>query len=124
MYIQRSIKSMINGAAILFALGILVSSSYARIEPDAVVGVWLLDENADDAIVDSSVNGHDGEFFGKAIWDKGKFGNALQFNGSTDYGKINAQLINPEEGTVVLWLNADDPVRDDGYHADRCNDIR
>ena len=115
MGILKSTNLMIIGVVVLFVAGMLVSSSYAKVEPETIVGIWLLDEDGDGAVRDSSDNGHDGEFVGKAKWDKGKFGTALLFNGSTDSAKIPTQLINSEAGTIALWIRADNPTKDDQH---------
>ena len=116
MCIRRNISLLIPGAVTLFVVGILISPGYARIDANDIAGFWLMEEDEDDIIRDSSGNGHDGEFAGnKPEWDNGKFGKALLFNGSSDFVRINTQLVSPEAGTIMLWLRADNPARDDQH---------
>jgi len=66
----------------LIAAIIFVSLSFAKIDPASIVGIWLLDEGKGDVAKDTSVNGNDGKLVG-AKWTDGKFGKALEFNGSS-----------------------------------------
>jgi hypothetical protein len=55
-----------------------VFAVHAAVDPENIVGVWLLDEGRGDFAEDSSGNGHDGQIAGPEFTD-GKFGKALQF---------------------------------------------
>lgn len=60
----------------------LAGSSYGKIDPQSVVGIWLFDEGSGDIAQDSSGNGHDGQINGDLEWvAEGKFGKALAFPG-------------------------------------------
>jgi len=65
----------------LVTISTFALSSYAVIDPETVVGVWLLDENEGNAVEDSSGNGHAGEIVGDLKWGEGKSGSALEFPG-------------------------------------------
>ena len=56
--------------------------SYAQIDPETVLGIWLLDEGKGDITEDASGNGNDGTLMGAPNWVAGKFGKALDFSGS------------------------------------------
>ena len=58
--------------------------SAGAIDPGTAVGIWLFDDSEGEIAVDSSGNGHDGAFTGEPHWVPGKFGMALDFNGSGD----------------------------------------
>lgn len=75
--------------AVLFVVSTLVGSSYAEIDPDSVIGLWLFDKGGGDVAIDSSGNGNDGEFFGEPTWTDGKFGKALEFDGESDYVSVS-----------------------------------
>ena len=75
------VKLLCISIAVLLGTGMLAGSSHAEIDPDSVVGVWLLDEGKDNTTRDSSGNGHDGELKGNVNWVEGKFGKALEFPG-------------------------------------------
>jgi hypothetical protein len=85
MPILKSTNLMIVGMVVLFAVGILVSPSYAGIDPRTIAGMWLFDEGEGDTAPDSSGNGNDGKLTNGPEWDDGKFGDALQFDGTDDY---------------------------------------
>lgn len=55
----------------------------AEIDPNTIVGIWLLDEGAGTTVRDGSGNGHDGEIVGDIKWTQGKFGKALEFPGES-----------------------------------------
>ncbi|MFQ6043568.1 MAG: LamG domain-containing protein [Candidatus Poribacteria bacterium] len=61
-----------------------IGQSYAKIDPKAVVGIWLFDEGNGDKAADSSKNGHDGEIQGNLKWVDGKFGKGLEFPGADE----------------------------------------
>ena len=54
--------------------------SFAKLDPEAILGIWFFDEGKGGTAKDSSENGNDGEIV-DAKWDTGKFGEALQFEG-------------------------------------------
>lgn len=57
-------------------------SSYGKIDPQSVVGIWLFDEGSGDIAQDSSGNGHDGQINGDLEWvAEGRFDKALEFPG-------------------------------------------
>jgi concanavalin A-like lectin/glucanase superfamily protein/F5/8 type C domain-containing protein len=80
--------------------------SYAAIDPDTILAIWLLDEGTGDMTADASGNGHDGTLVGSPNWVTGYFGNALEFNGSStcvDCG--SAPTLNVEVFSVSFWCN-------------------
>jgi hypothetical protein len=92
---------------VLFFVSSLVSPSYARIDPEAVVGIWLFEEGKGTVAEDSSGNGHDGLIAGAARWDAGKFGEAMDFTGGSSVTVPDHEALNFETDsfTVVLWFN-------------------
>jgi hypothetical protein len=79
--------------------------SDAEIDPGAIEGLWLLNEGEGEVAKDSSGNGKDGTISG-AEWVDGKFGRALEFDG-TGRDKL---IINNYFGiggadtrTIVFW---------------------
>ena len=75
----------------LFCLTLLVAGLIAALPSQAktdltdkkVVGIWLFDDIKGDQAKDTSENGLDGELEGKVKVVDGKFGQALQFDGSS-----------------------------------------
>ncbi len=73
------------GVVVLFIAGVLTASSFAELDPETCVGVWLLDEGEGDIAADSSGKGNDGQLVGDPAWVDGQFGSALEFGGSSEY---------------------------------------
>ena len=79
--------------------------SYAEIDPETCVGLWLLDEGEGDTATDSSDSGNDGTLVGGPTWVTGKFGNALEFDAVDDYVNCgNDASLRPESVTVTAWF--------------------
>ena len=59
-----------------------ISNGYieANIDPESVVGIWLLDEGQGTTVQDTSGNENDGKIV-NAEWTEGKFGKGLEFDG-------------------------------------------
>jgi hypothetical protein len=69
-----------------------------------LVGYWSMNEGAGTKVNDSSGNGNTGTITG-AAWTNGKHGNALSFNGSSDYTNVpDATLLNPTNITMSAWV--------------------
>lgn len=100
--------------AVLFAVGTLVSPSYAEIDPNSVIGLWLFNEGKGDIATDSSGNGNDGTFVGEPTWTNGKFGKALELDGESDYVRIgDTDGFSGGAGkqlTVAVCFKHDDPT--------------
>ncbi len=82
--------------------------SYARIDTEALVGLWLFDEGKGKIAEDSSDKGNDGEIVGDTEWVDTERGKALKFDGTGDYVEIadNETLnVGEDDFTVVAWVN-------------------
>jgi hypothetical protein len=67
------------------------------------VGEWKFDENTGVTAQDTSGNGATGSFTGTPMWVTGKFGSALQFNGSSQ--AVTATIVDPAyANTVEAWI--------------------
>ena len=95
------------GGISLFLI-VLASISFAKIDPETAVGVWLMEEGGGNTTADSSGLDHEGQLNG-AKWVDGKFGKALEFKGgqwvsipSTPELQIGDQL------TMMAWFFATD----------------
>lgn len=83
--------------------------SYAKIDPETVVGIWLLNEGEGDVAKDSSENGFDGTIEG-AEWVDGRFGSALSFSKAaldTVYVPIASEMIT-DKITIIMLVNFQD----------------
>jgi len=80
--------------------------SYAKIDPDTVLGAWLLDEGAGNIAVDATDNGNDGTLINSPNWVAGQFGNALEFDGVSSYVDCgNDESLNVDVFSVSFWYN-------------------
>ena len=59
----------------------------AKIDPDSITGMWLFNEGKGNTATDGSGNGNDGDIHG-AKWVDGKFGKALEFNGTDNWVEV------------------------------------
>ncbi len=89
----------------VFAL-VVALSAQAKVDPAAVVGMWLFDEGGGKTAIDSSENGLDGAVVGPADWEKGMFGQAMHFDGASVAVEVteDPSLVLPEL-TIVAWAN-------------------
>jgi hypothetical protein len=79
------------------------------------IAYWKFDENTGTTVNDASGNGNTGTLTNSPIWSTGKYGSALNFNGSSNY--VNAGTgVNPSNKTawtISSWVysNAGEPSR-------------
>jgi hypothetical protein len=77
----------------------------AKIDPKSVVGIWLFDDGKGAVAKDSSGNGNDGKLVKEPKWVDGKFGKALEFNGTDNYVDVGSgeSLDITDAITIVAW---------------------
>jgi len=102
------VRFLLIGVVVLFVAGAFASSTHAAIDPKTIVGMWLFDEGDGDIAADSSENGNEGTLLSNPEWVDGKFGSALEFNGSNtsvDCGDTESMNI-PTGGSVTMcaWV--------------------
>ena len=87
-------------------LALSTSQTFAKINPDNVVGLWLFEDGGGDTAEDSSGRGNHGTVVGPAKWVDGKFEGGLQFDGQSVWVQVadNDSLV-LEELTMVAWAN-------------------
>ena len=97
-------RGLISIAVVLITL-CCAMTSYAKIDPKTVAGIWLFDEGNGKTAKDLSGNDNDGELMEGAKWEDGQFGQAVIFDGKDDYVEIlPSPLFNPEKFTVTFWM--------------------
>ena len=86
-------------------VSILAEQSSAKIEPEAVLGIWLLDENKGGVATDSSKNGRDGKITGRIKVVKAKFNQGFEFEGKlNNYVSVpHNKSLNLEKFTITHW---------------------
>lgn len=82
----------------------LTGASHAEIDLDACIAAWLFDENEGDEASDWSGKENHGEIT-NLDWAEGKFGSALEFDGSSGQVVIpdSDSLNQVEEITILAW---------------------
>ena len=66
----------------------LSQASWAKILPESIVAAWLFDEGNGKTASDSTGNGHDGAIEAGAKWVNGRFGKALEFDGTAAWVSV------------------------------------
>ena len=91
---------------VCLSFGYLVISSDAEIDPETVVGAWLFDEGNGEVAGDISGNELDGALHGGPKWVDGRFGKALELDGSGAYVEVPGHD-NPRDAiTVSVWVKS------------------
>ena len=99
-------KTKIFGCIVLI-LCFAISYTQAEIDPDRIVGIWLLDEGKGDVAEDASENGREGAIT-QGKWEKGKFDGALEIKkGGTVTIPLGKGIIE-DKVTFILWLQFTD----------------
>lgn len=104
MYLKYTVITML---CLLIVLGILLRGSNAKIDPEKIVGIWLLDEGNGDAVKDASENELDGTAT-QSVWVEGKVNGALSIKkGGTVTIPIGKGTIR-DKMSFILWLQFTD----------------
>jgi hypothetical protein len=96
---------------IIFISCIMVSlmfagQSYAKVDNETVVGIWLFDDGGGDVAQDSSGNGNDGTLNGPEWTNESRFGGALEFNGAGSYIEFaTGESMKTPHFTIMAWFN-------------------
>ena len=93
-------------AGLTFLGLIFADLSSAEIDPKTIAGAFLFDEIKDKKAKDSSDNGNDGELVNGPKVVDGKFGKALEFDGTNhvECGNPDSLDINTEALTMSAWI--------------------
>ena len=84
----------------------------ADIAPENIIGIWLLEEDKGE-LEDISGNNFNGTIYGNPKQVDGKFGKALEFNGSTNGVKFeNPGTLVEDTLTLVFWVKGDATAAD------------
>ena len=86
---------------------VFAGHAFADIDPNTVVGAWLFDESAGDVAKDSSFNGNDGTLVKSPERVDGKFGRALEFDGTNGVEIDQPANFDFLTWTYVLWFRAE-----------------
>ena len=104
MTLRPAFNLLIVAVMIWAAIGILLCSSYADIDPQTIVAVWIFDEGKGDKTTDLSGNGHHGKVPANVKWVPGKFVQALKFGGKAYVTVPHHQDFNLESYSLVAYV--------------------
>ncbi len=97
MFLFRSVG--ITLASLLCAFLLIALPGYAEFDFENITGMWLFDEGEGTVVTDSSNQDNEGQIHG-AQWVDGKFGKALEFDGTDDWVEIpHSDSVGFEAGT-------------------------
>ncbi len=78
---------------------------------DNIVAAWTFEEGSGKVVGDVSGTGNNGELIGGANWGDGKFGKALDFDGSSNYIEVpfdaSMKVLNEGDFTIAAWYKPD-----------------
>ncbi len=97
-------KKLIYLNSFVLVLGLVLTGMAKAADPD-LVGSWRFDEGSGTTAFDSSGNGNDGTVVGDALWVAGKFGGALEFNGSNTSVVAPFIPLDSRSFTITMWVN-------------------
>jgi hypothetical protein len=95
---------------LFFAVFSFTQQGFAVIDEESLAGFWLFDEGSGEVVVDGSGNGNDGTVVGDPKWVKGKFGQALEFDGVNDLVDTSYMVDDQNAAwTVMCWVELSGP---------------
>ncbi len=77
---------------------------------DALVGHWKFDETSGASAANAAAGGKPAAITGTASWGAGKVANALTFDGSTTYGKVDSYTVGKRQLAASGWVNVDSGI--------------
>ena len=90
--------------SLIILSSMLAGQSYANVDPEAILGIWLLDEGSGDMAEDASENGNDGTLMNAPAWIDGVSGSALDFDGVSSHVDCgHAKALNVKFFSVSFW---------------------
>ena len=98
MYIK-----VITFLCVTLALGVFINVSDAQIDPEKIVGIWLLDEDKGDKVEDVSGNGYDGTIT-QSDWVKGKVDGALDIKKGGTVTIPFGEGVVTDKMSFILWI--------------------
>jgi hypothetical protein len=103
---MQNIKALLTIVCISLMILLLAGQSYALIDPESIVVMWLFEEGSGDMVEDLSGNGNDGEINGPE-WADGKFGKGLQCESNQSLKSPTAEGLSATYMSETLWIKFD-----------------
>ncbi|MCY4401288.1 MAG: hypothetical protein OXD54_01815 [Candidatus Poribacteria bacterium] len=112
MYIKLTV--ILTTLCILLTFGIFVSVSNAKIDPEKIIGIWLLDEGEGNTATDSSENGYDGNISNSG-WVNGKVDDALEIKRGGTVTIPFGKAVMIDKVSFILWIQFTDIAAQQNY---------
>jgi hypothetical protein len=113
VFIKTKNYLLINSFSVFLAICLVVTifplSAMGAVDP-ALVLFMPFEEGSGETTKDMSGKGNDGKLVGGLKWSNGKFGKALEFDGTSGYVLIqSSDSLQPDDSdfTIETWINAD-----------------
>jgi hypothetical protein len=106
MEVRKMTRLTVVSISLILISLMLAGVSFARIDPETCVGLWLFDEGKGNTTKDFSGKGNNGTLISDPKWVNGQFGKALEFNGSSNFVQVPHadNLTMTKEITVEFWF--------------------
>ncbi|MHC4750334.1 MAG: LamG-like jellyroll fold domain-containing protein [Planctomycetota bacterium] len=102
----RKLGYLFSFVLVLSLLLTSVADAFSLNDP-ALIAYWSFDEGSGLVATDLSQNSYNGTLQGGVTWTDGKYGSALQFNGSDAYVSTGQAFLNGLSGfTLAGWISA------------------
>jgi hypothetical protein len=95
-------KNLLLSIILVLLCLMLAVSVNAKIDSSTVVGMWTFDKDGDAS--DVSGKGHNGKLEGKVKWVDGKFGKAIDLDGSSFVVVDHANDMNLQTFSLMAWV--------------------
>ncbi|MDP7279591.1 MAG: hypothetical protein QGG39_06875, partial [Candidatus Poribacteria bacterium] len=97
-------------AMITLVVLLALNVGHTEINPESIVGIWLMDEGQGKSVTDSSRNGNNGKIVG-AKWTNGKLGKGLSFDGKSRVEIPASKTTDDYQNgfTYLLWIKPTEP---------------
>ena len=114
-----SLKSIFSFPCSIAISLMVVIHSYAEVDLEAARVIFLFDEGSGNTANDHSGNGNDGKLVNKPKWVAGKYGKALEFNGTNNYVEVETPHdlpIGAAPRTICFWFKWSKVAWPDALH--------
>jgi len=102
---MKSLSLLFPVSILLFIMLGCVLSVHRVEASSGLVGSWSFDESTGTTVHDSSGNGNNGTLINAPLWWNGKFGTALNFDGTDDYVEIpHNETLTSSNFTIEAWI--------------------
>lgn len=91
-------------ASLMVICLVFTGQTFAKIDPQTIVGEWHFNEGSGKTAKDSSGNGNDGELMNDPGWTGGKAGKALAFDGKDDFVDMSEITLDSTAITITAWI--------------------